>query len=147
MSKMKEYLLVWTTPAENTVHRMLPESQLCQKISDLKKKGFKDIKYRLCDNPGDPWTTADDLDVTNFRICTSYNLELLNVMNVLTGDSSYIKRHKEAYNRFGVNLSENSKNCLTKAVNIFGNTMLGPFLSNVISAVPNFEDCDVEDLF
>lgn len=73
-----------------------------------------------------------------FNISTSYNLDVLNFMNVLTGDDFYVKRHNKAYELFGRSLSENSKRCIKKAVTIKGNYMLGPFLSLVISAVPNF---------
>jgi hypothetical protein len=43
------------------------------------------------------------------------------------------------YERFGENLSSESKERIKEAVKINGSAMLGPILSLVISAVPNFE--------
>ncbi len=74
-----------------------------------------------------------------FNVRYSYNLDLLNLINVLTGEDFYSAWHKGIYELFGESLSKESKGCLEKAVKINGSAMLGPYLSLVISAVPNFE--------
>lgn len=74
-----------------------------------------------------------------FYVQTSYNLDLLNLMNILTGEKFYTDHHKGIYERFGDNLSSDSKGRIKESVKINRSAMLGPLLSLVISAVPNFE--------
>lgn len=73
-----------------------------------------------------------------FNVHYSYNLDLLNVINVFTNEAMYVHRHSGIFERFGEPLSEDAKVGIEKAVEINGSAMLGPFLSLVISAVPNF---------
>ena len=83
----------------------------------------------------------------NFHVHTAYNLDLLNFINILTGEQFYTDRHEGMYERFGENLSSGSKERVKEAVQINGSAMLGPILSLVISAVPNFEKRSVVKLF
>jgi len=83
----------------------------------------------------------------NFFVHTSYNLDLLNFINILTGEKFYLDRHEGIYERFGENLSSESKAFIKEAVKINGSVMLGPILSLVISAVPNFEKRSIIKMF
>jgi len=74
-----------------------------------------------------------------FNVRYSYNLDLLNLINVLTADDFYLGWHKGIFELFGEPLSKKSKGCIKEAVEINGSAMLGPLLSLIISAVPNFE--------
>lgn len=83
----------------------------------------------------------------NFHIHTSYNLDLLNFINILTGEKFYTDHHEGMFERFGKNLSSESKDKVKQAVQINNSAMLGPILSLVISAVPNFEKRSVIKMF
>ncbi|MFC1713807.1 hypothetical protein ACFL6S_09070 [Candidatus Poribacteria bacterium] len=83
-----------------------------------------------------------------FSIYFSYNLDLLNLMNVLTGEEFYVGCHRDAFARFGGSLSDDSQHHIKEAVDINSRgAMLGPFLCLVISAVPNFERRSVTRMF
>lgn len=82
-----------------------------------------------------------------FSIYLSYNLDLLNLMNVLTGEEFYVNYHRDAFTQFGQSLSDDSQRHIEEAVDINGRAMLGPFLCLVISAVPNFERRSVTRMF
>ena len=43
-----------------------------------------------------------------FKIAYSYNLDLLNFTNVLTGDEFYTRIHEDAFERFRASLSKDS---------------------------------------
>lgn len=83
----------------------------------------------------------------NFYVRRSYNLDLLNFINILTGEKFYCDRHPGMYERFGENLSSGSKDRIKEAAQINGGAMIGPILSLVISAVPNFEKRSVIWMF
>jgi hypothetical protein len=68
-------------------------------------------------------------------------------MNVLTGDDFYVHYHEDAYSHFGKLLSNDSQHRIGEAVDLLGRTMLGPQLSLVISAVPNFERRSISRMF
>ncbi len=82
-----------------------------------------------------------------FNIRVSYNLDLLNLMNILTGEEFYAKRHEEAFARFGKPLSTNSRRRIEKVVDINGSAMIGPYLCLVASAIPNFEKRSLVRMF
>ena len=82
-----------------------------------------------------------------FTVRYSYNLDLLNLMNVLTGEEFYVNWHKNISKLFGEQLSDYSKSCVKEAVEIMGSAMLGPYLSLVVSAVPNFEKRTITRMF
>ena len=82
-----------------------------------------------------------------FNVRYSNNLDLLNLMNVLTGEEFYVNWHKDISKLFGEQLSDYSKSCVKEAVEIMGSAMLGPYLSLVVSAVPNFEKRTITCMF
>ncbi len=83
----------------------------------------------------------------NFYVRRSYNLDLLNFFNILTGEKFYCDRHPGMYELFGESLSIDSKSRIKEAVQINGSAMLGPLFSLVISAVPNFEKRNIIRMF
>ncbi len=82
-----------------------------------------------------------------FNVSYSYNLDVLNFINILTRAELYLAWHKGIYEQWGEKLSCKSKECITKAIEIKSNTMFGPLLSLVISAVPNFEKRSLVRMF
>jgi len=74
-----------------------------------------------------------------FNVCYSYNLDLVNFLNVLTSEDLYLGWHKGLFELFGESLSAKSKDSIRDAVEINGSAMLGPYLSLVISAIPYFQ--------
>jgi hypothetical protein len=83
----------------------------------------------------------------NFIVKNNYYLDLLNYLNILTDDQFYTKRHLEAYNRFSNSVSQAGRKSLSDAVHSNGNSMLGPLLSLLYSAVPDFEDKNILEVF
>lgn len=83
----------------------------------------------------------------NFVIHPSYNMDLLNLMNVLTDDDLYTDRHPGVSKRFGEPLSQDAKRRLREAVVIKRNAMLGPDLCVWLSGVPEFETEHVVAVF
>lgn len=81
-----------------------------------------------------------------FRIKSSYNLDLLNFLNILTGDKLYVNYHEEEYEKFKDKISMKSQINLRKIVEINENTMIGPMLALVLSSVPNFECMDLYEI-
>lgn len=74
-----------------------------------------------------------------FKVHYSYNLDLLNFVNILTGSDLYTNWHKGIYERFRPLLSTSAMKSLENSVEKNGSTMLGPLMSLVVSAVPRFE--------
>ncbi len=81
-----------------------------------------------------------------FIIKPSYSFDLLNLLNVLTGDEFYTSRHTDDFSRFGEMLSATSKDRIERAVALNESAMLGPSLCLYVSAVPDFESARVIDL-
>lgn len=86
-------------------------------------------------------------NLLEFNVCYSYNLDLVNLLNVLTAEEIYVRQHSTIFTLFGERLSEESKGCIEKAVLINESAMLGPLLSLVISAVPDFEQRSIVGMF
>ena len=82
----------------------------------------------------------------DFKIKTSYSLDMLNFINVLTGDEFYVNRHLDAYERFKDRISLSLKKSIKSISRIRNGTMLGPYLSLVISSVDGFEMLDIHKL-
>ncbi len=82
-----------------------------------------------------------------FNVRHSYNLDLLNIINVLTAEELYVRRHSGIFERFGEPLSKKAKGAIEKAVVIHESAMLGPLLSLVVSAVPDFENRSIARMF
>ena len=81
-----------------------------------------------------------------FIIQPSYSFDLLNLLNVLTGDDFYTSRHTDDFTRFGETLSAGSKDRIERAVALNGSAMLGPSLCLYVSAMPDFESARAIDL-
>jgi hypothetical protein len=74
-----------------------------------------------------------------FVVTSSSNLDIINLLNVLTGDELYTSRHAEAYDHFAPRLSAESRKRIDQAVELNGGPMLSPLVTLYISAVPGFE--------
>jgi hypothetical protein len=84
--------------------------------------------------------------VTQLLIERSYVLDLLNFVSVMTGDEFYTSRHELAYETWRQRLSESARRTLAAAVADYGSGMIGPVLSLLASAVPEFEVLPVPEL-
>lgn len=73
-----------------------------------------------------------------FSIKESYNFDLLNYINVITGDDFYTKYHMDAWLKFRDTLSDEAKNIIKEIIKINEGPSLGPVLSLVMSSVPDF---------
>lgn len=82
----------------------------------------------------------------HFQIRESYNFDLINMLNILTGDVSYTKLHPQAYSEFGEALSEESRDILHMITEALGNAMISPLINFVLSFIPDFEEVDLLDL-
>lgn len=82
----------------------------------------------------------------NFLIKRSYNLDLLNYVNVITGDEFYTRFHPEGYLKFKDRLSQGAKSNIKELVKINESSMLGPVLCLVISSVPDFNSMNLQEL-
>src|SRR5688572_6271339 len=74
-----------------------------------------------------------------FVVTSSSNLDIINLLNVLTGDELYTTRHAEAYEYFAPRLNDDARAGIQQAVDINGGPMLSPLVTLVLSAVPGFE--------
>ena len=81
-----------------------------------------------------------------FHIRHLYSFELMNVMNVLTGDPFYVEQHPEAFELFGKSLTPDSSRRIQQAVHIRGKSGIGPLLCNALSYLPGFESRNVLNL-
>jgi hypothetical protein len=76
-------------------------------------------------------------------IRASYNLDVLNLLNILTGEPTYTNVHPETYLEFGPALSQDSRDILNMVTDALGNGMISPLVAFAISFVPKFEDGDL----
>lgn len=81
-----------------------------------------------------------------FEVAASYTLDALNFLNVLTRDEFYVKRHREDAERFQAFHTERNQRLMAELVRLNGRTMLSPFLTLVVSAVPGFDSMDLIEL-
>lgn len=82
----------------------------------------------------------------NFLVKKSYNLDLLNFFNVITGDEFYTKYHLEAYLSFKDLLSDESNYAIKALVEANESSMLGPMLCLVFSSLPGFDTMKLQEL-
>ena len=73
----------------------------------------------------------------------SYNLDVLNLLNILTGEPPYTDVHPDVYQEFGQLLSQDSRDTLKMVTEALGNGMISPLVAFAISFVPRFEDGDL----
>lgn len=81
-----------------------------------------------------------------FQIRACYNFDLLNMMNILTGDPLYTHDHPEAYAEFGEALSDESRQTLKMITDSLGNAMISPLINFMISFIPDFENENLTEL-
>ncbi len=81
-----------------------------------------------------------------FQIRACYNFDVLNMLNILTGDPFYTQFHPEAYAEFGEALSEESRQILNKVTDSLGNAMISPLINFMISFIPDFENENLTEL-
>lgn len=76
----------------------------------------------------------------------AYALDVANILSVLTGDDFYTSRHPEGYEHWAPQLSDQSREGIVAAVETAGSSMLGPILTGLVSAVPEFECMNLSEL-
>jgi hypothetical protein len=76
----------------------------------------------------------------------SPNLDLLCLMNVLTGDPWYISYHEQAFQHFGKTLSFVSRLCLKILTTVYHSNMISAWATWIVSTVPDFESGKLSDL-
>ena len=80
------------------------------------------------------------------EIRSSPNLDLLCLMNVLTGDPWYISYHEQAFQHFGKTLSFASRLCLKMVTTVSHSNMISAWATWIVSTVPDFESGKMSDL-
>ncbi len=90
-----------------------------------------------------PWELENKMKLD---ILSSPNLDLLCLMNVLTGDPWYIAYHEQAFQKFGRNLSLRSRLCLKLVTQFTHSNMISAWATWIVSAVPGFESGKMSDL-
>jgi hypothetical protein len=81
----------------------------------------------------------------NLIVTHSTNLDTLCFFDVLTGDEFYTSRHEDAYALWRLRLPD-AQGQVARAAEAFGSTMLGPHLTLVISAMPDFDELPLSRL-
>ncbi len=80
------------------------------------------------------------------EIRSSPNLDLLCLMNVLTGDPWYVSFHGQAFQRFGKTLSLESRQCLKIVTVTSHSNMISAWTTYTVSTLPDFESGKMSDL-
>ena len=70
----------------------------------------------------------------------SYNLDLLCFLNIMTADDYYVKRHKEAFNKWYPKLSDTIKVKISEMITKQGYSMLAPTFTLFISSLKDFNN-------
>jgi hypothetical protein len=76
----------------------------------------------------------------------AYALDVANFLSVLTGDDFYTSRHPDTYERWSQRLSGQARQGIAAAVKIAGSIMLGPMVTGLVSAIPEFERMNLSEL-
>lgn len=74
-----------------------------------------------------------------FRVQPSYPLDALNLCSILTGHPFYTSRHPVEWEWWRDRMSSTVHAALAKAQAVHGSHMLGPILTLLVSAVPDFQ--------
>lgn len=75
-----------------------------------------------------------------------YGLDLLCLMNTMTGDAYYLKHYQEVYDRYGRDIPQDVKDAFARMVAESGSAVLSPALTLLASAVPGFDTRDVVEV-
>ena len=70
----------------------------------------------------------------------SYNLDLLCFLNIMTADDYYVKRHKEAFDKWYPKLSDTIKVKISEMIAKQGYSMLAPTFTLFISSLKDFNN-------
>lgn len=81
-----------------------------------------------------------------FQIRDCYNFDLINMLNVLSGDPFYTQYHPEAYAEFGEALSDDSRFRLRAVTDALGNAMISPMINFAVSFIPGFAEANILEL-
>ncbi|PKO04376.1 MAG: hypothetical protein CVU41_17325 [Chloroflexi bacterium HGW-Chloroflexi-3] len=76
----------------------------------------------------------------------SYNLDLLNLLNIVGGDSPYKSLYPQVYSEFGQPLSLDSREILQQVSVALGSTLISPPIMFVLSIMPQFDKAPLLDL-
>jgi len=76
----------------------------------------------------------------------SYNLDLLNLLNIVGNDSPYKSRYPQIYSEFGQPLSLDSREILHQVSVALGSTLISPPIAFVLSIIPQFDKAQLLDL-
>lgn len=76
----------------------------------------------------------------------SYNLDLLNLLNIVGGDSPYKSLYPQIYSEFGQPLSLDSREILHQVSVALGSTLISPPIAFALSIIPQFEKAPLLDL-
>ncbi len=76
----------------------------------------------------------------------SYNLDLLNLLNIVAGDAQYQSRYPQIYSEFGQPLSLDACEILQQVSRALGTTFISAPVAFVLSIVPQFDKAPLLDL-
>ena len=76
----------------------------------------------------------------------SYNLDLLNLLNIVGVESANKKIYPHIYAEFGQPLSNESKETIYQLSNALGTSIISAPIAFVLSIIPQFEKADILDL-
>ena len=76
----------------------------------------------------------------------SYNLDLLNLLNIVGGDSPYKTLYPQVYSEFGQPLSLDSREILQQVSAALGSPLISPAIAFALSIIPQFDKAPLLDL-
>jgi len=76
----------------------------------------------------------------------SYNLDLLNLLNIVGVDSPYKTLYPQVYSEFGQPLSLDSRELLQQVSAALGSTLISPAIAFALSIIPQFDKDSLLDL-
>ncbi len=76
----------------------------------------------------------------------SYNLDLLNLLNIVAGDAAFQRRYPQIYAEFGQPLSLDTKQVLERVSTALGTTFISPPIAFVLSIIPQFNTASLINL-
>jgi len=76
----------------------------------------------------------------------SYNMDALCFLNIMTADEMYVAKHKEAFDKWYPQLSDEIKLKMRNVVAARGNAMLSPIITLFISSLGDFNSRNLIEL-
>jgi len=77
---------------------------------------------------------------------TSYNMDILCFLNVMTADRYYTDFHKDAFEKFYPLVSDELKQKMDAMVKELGGSMISPLLTLLVSSLPNFDERNLSEM-